>query len=182
MSSSYGDDLIHRWEAGPPMGLPSPWRATPPVAVGGLHSAGLDPSGHYLLLVSHSGRGVIECKSGEKVARDYDEDEATWMDRQTLLATGIGPLDGASIRVAGSFIGGGLAISTRDGWHVRRMHPAWPRTYVWAEPPNEILGFTGGGTFYRMWDWDDPFAWGFSESGSTLVCVCSNTVAIWTRG
>lgn len=180
--NSFRDELLGRWtSAGPVSELPAPWRHVPTSSVGGIHSAGLDQDGRYLLLISHSGRGLLDCNTGEKIARDYDEDEGRWLDRQKLVAQGIGPLEGAEIAIAGRFIGGGLAASTRDGWYVNKTTLAWPRTYVWAEAPGEARGFTGGGTFYRLWDWDEPFAWGFSQSGRTLLCACSNAVALWTR-
>lgn len=56
--------------------------------VGGLVAAGFDPSGQYLLTVSHAGRGVFSLGSWERVARDselaYPEDG---------YAVGIGPME-----------------------------------------------------------------------------------------
>lgn len=62
--------------------------------IGGLVAAGFDPTGAYLLTVSHSGRGVFETSSWERVARDpqmaYPEGGH---------AIGIGPIGGVSIPV-----------------------------------------------------------------------------------
>jgi hypothetical protein len=62
--------------------------------IGGLVAAGFDPAGAYLLTVSHSGRGVFEVTSWERVARDsqlaYPEGGR---------AVGIGPIDGVFISV-----------------------------------------------------------------------------------
>jgi len=62
--------------------------------VGGLVAMGFDPSGEYLLAVSHSGRGVFSTRTWERVARDpalaYPEDGR---------AIGIGPIAGVSVPV-----------------------------------------------------------------------------------
>ena len=57
---------------------PSPWRRVSTIAIGGLRAVGFDRSSEYLLVISSAGRGVIDCRTGEKVARnteEYDEDE-----------------------------------------------------------------------------------------------------------
>jgi len=62
--------------------------------VGGLVAMGFDPSGKFLLTVTHSGRGVFATETWERVARDpalaYPE---------TGKAVGIGPIDGQVIDV-----------------------------------------------------------------------------------
>lgn len=64
------------------------------IGIGGLVAAGFDPSGPYLLTVSHSGRGVFSTATWERVARDhglaYPSDGCAY---------GIGPIDGLSIPV-----------------------------------------------------------------------------------
>jgi hypothetical protein len=62
--------------------------------VGGLVAAGFDPSGRFLLAVSHNGRGVFAVGTWERLARDtarvYPEDGR---------AIGIGPIEGVSVPV-----------------------------------------------------------------------------------
>lgn len=62
--------------------------------IGGLIAAGLDPTGEYLLAISHSGRGVFSTESWKRVARDeslaYPENG---------LGIGIGPIDGQQVPV-----------------------------------------------------------------------------------
>ena len=41
------------------------------ISIGGVVAAGCDPSGSYLLMVSHSGRGVYSLETLVRVARDY---------------------------------------------------------------------------------------------------------------
>lgn len=63
--------------------------------VGGLVAAGFDPSGQYLLTVSHAGRGVFSVGSWQRVARDselaYPEDGH---------AVGIGPMEGMVVPIS----------------------------------------------------------------------------------
>lgn len=40
--------------------------------VGGLVAVGVDPSGRYLLTVSHAGRGVFDTSTWHRVARDIE--------------------------------------------------------------------------------------------------------------
>ena len=93
---------------------PSPWRRVSTIAIGGLRAVGFDRSSEYLLVISSAGRGVIDCRTGEKVARnteEYDEDETF------LEAEGIGPLLKQIVRISG-LMGGGLPTSTSDGWSI----------------------------------------------------------------
>jgi hypothetical protein len=62
--------------------------------VGGLVAAGFDPTGSYLLTVSHSGRGVFETTAWQRVARDYQLAYP-----ENGHAIGIGPIDGVSVAV-----------------------------------------------------------------------------------
>lgn len=79
--------------------------------VGGLVAAGFDPSGRYLLTVSHSGRGVFAVGSWERVARDtelaYPEEGH---------AVGIGPMEGLMVPVRElNYDTGQLHFSSPDG-------------------------------------------------------------------
>jgi hypothetical protein len=62
--------------------------------VGGLVAAGFDPTGRFLLTVSHAGRGVFAVDTWERVARDpqlaYPEGG---------IAVGIGPIEGIRVPV-----------------------------------------------------------------------------------
>jgi hypothetical protein len=64
------------------------------LTIGGLVAAGFDPSGEYLLTVSHSGRGVFVTTSWERVARDP---HLAYPESGHVL--GIGPIDGVSVPV-----------------------------------------------------------------------------------
>lgn len=62
--------------------------------VGGLVAVGVDSSDRYLLTVSHSGRGVFDTSTWQRVARDSAL--AYPVDGQAI---GIGPLAGQTIPV-----------------------------------------------------------------------------------
>lgn len=52
------------------------WTEPALFVVGGLTEVGFSESGEYLLLVSSSGRGLIDCTKLEKIARDYDDGDS----------------------------------------------------------------------------------------------------------
>ena len=52
---------------------PSPWTLQTVISVGGLCSVGFDRDTENLLILSHSGRGVVNCSTGEKTAKDYED-------------------------------------------------------------------------------------------------------------
>jgi hypothetical protein len=81
--------------------------------VGGLTSVGLSADGVHLLVVSWQGRGVLDLRSGERVARDAALD----FEPDGTIVVGIGPLVGEQVRVAGLW-GGELPRATPDGWRV----------------------------------------------------------------
>lgn len=159
--------------------MPHPWRRVQLPRIGGAFAAGLNPEGTYLLLVSSSGRGVIDCRSGKRVARD-DSPDGDWLDTRRRRALGIGPLAGQEIYIAGTPAGGGLPTRTDDGWTLHRATPEGPREIIWCEGPGQP-GSADGTQRLKLWDWDAPFAWGFSRSGTAAVIACSNEVRVWTR-
>src|SRR5262245_15435938 len=62
--------------------------------VGGLIAVGFDPAEEYLLVISHSGRGVFSTHKWERVARDSEPAYP-----ENGLGVGIGPIAGAKIPV-----------------------------------------------------------------------------------
>ncbi|RYF48682.1 MAG: hypothetical protein EOO38_09580 [Cytophagaceae bacterium] len=72
--------------------------------------------------MSSSGRGVFDCLTGEKVARDYTDNVVT---DPYLECEGIGPLAGRLIRMSATS-GGGLPVASSDGWSVETVALNWP--------------------------------------------------------
>jgi hypothetical protein len=64
------------------------------INLGGMVAGGFDDTGKYLLTVSHSGRGVFDSDTWERVARD-----STTAYPEGGLSLGIGPLEGVTVRV-----------------------------------------------------------------------------------
>lgn len=62
--------------------------------IGGMIAGGFDASGKYLLTVSHSGRGVYDTATWEKLIRDYEP-----MYPENGQVPGIGPIAGMLIPV-----------------------------------------------------------------------------------
>ncbi len=66
----------------------------PYLHIGGLVAVGFDPSGEYLLTISHSGRGVYSTYTWERVARNT---ELAYPENG--VGVGIGPIDGQEISI-----------------------------------------------------------------------------------
>lgn len=154
--------------------LPSPWRRLPVYGVGGLFQVGYAAGSDLLLVLSSQGRGVFDCIAGEKLARDYNEVH-DFFDPIRLTATGIRPLEGQAIRMAGLF-GGGLPFTTLDGWMLEAQAHAWPKHSVFLTAPGSqepvCVGDDGACEFR---------ACGFSETGRSFIIATSCELAMFTR-
>jgi hypothetical protein len=152
---------------------PPPWKHVVTWAVGGLFQVGYAENSDLLLVLSSQGRGVFDCLTGEKVARD-DEEAHDFFAPIPLTADGFGPLAGKSIRMAGLF-GGGLPRTTEDGWFLEEQAPAWPiRTILLRSPARETIAIGDDGACELR-------AFGFSETGNSLIIAISCDLAIFAR-
>ncbi|WP_349656785.1 hypothetical protein [Xanthomonas sp. 10-10] len=180
MQTNHLDPLKKQLRALKTVVPPSPWRRVAVIAVGGLRSIGFDRSSELLLVVSSAGRGIIDCRSGEKVARDYDE---YYENEQFLEADGIGPLQGKTVRVSG-LLGGGLPISTQDGWSMELVTLDWPvQDILLLEPFSFLYGslYDKPTAFHKIGAELELRACGFSYTGNSLVVATSSDVAIFSR-
>jgi hypothetical protein len=159
---------------------PSPWSLKGSIAVGGLTEIGFADEGELLLVISSQGRSIIDCTTGEKVARDRSVDNTdAWYGTQVLIGLGFGPLEGKLIRLAG-INGGGLAVCTKDGWSVERLPIDWPdECLLLLEPYSSI--YQGDARFLKLAIEREVRAFGFSFSGRSLVIATSSDVAIFSR-
>ncbi|GAA1612733.1 hypothetical protein GCM10009828_045820 [Actinoplanes couchii] len=149
---------------------------------GGLIGVGFaaDPvTGRDLLLVaSHSGLSLIDTVTGDRPARD-DEEDVGWPDDEDLTCPGIGPIAGARVRMAG-LLGGGLHRRTRDGWAVKVVSPDWPSDRVLLSADDHP--WTGNAWWHVFHaEVTELRAAGFSPSGATLVVATTSDVTLWTR-
>lgn len=158
---------------------PPPWELKTVISVGGLCSVGFDRNTEHLLILSHQGRGVINCLTGEKTARDYED----YYENQYLEAEGIGCLKGKIIKMAG-LLGGGLPICTDDDWCLESVTINFPEEMILLlEPGSDLYGMT--------WNRPDNFtkidqqatirAYGFSYTGQSFIVATSSDLTIYNR-
>ncbi|WP_068902461.1 hypothetical protein [Planomonospora sphaerica] len=184
--TSHQEQVRARMRSAPLQAPPAPWRSLTPIAVGGLSCVGFGTlpgsPDDLLLVVSSNGRGLFDCATGTRIARDPDPD-AGWPDTHELAHEGIGPLSGVFVPVAGLW-GGGLHTTTPDGWTLDVVAPDWP--------VESVMLSAAGGSPYRgepgssWWhvhreDACELRAVGFSPSGKALVIASSCTVTLFTR-
>ena len=156
----------------------APWKKVGAYAVGGLEMVGYADNSDWLLVVSSQGRGLFDCATGHRIARDTDN-SASWYDPNRLCALGIGPLDGQIVRLAGLY-GGGLSNSTRDGWSLSVVAPTWPDCRVILCPP--FISFYYGLQACAQIEGDYEIrAHGFSETGHSFVVALNHTLHIYAR-
>lgn len=157
---------------------PDGWGKYGCFAVGGLEYIGFSDDSCYLLVVSSSGRGVINISSGEFVARDKSLD-GEWLDENHLLCQGIGPLEGKVIRTTG-IGGGGLPTQTLHGDSVYLAAPSFPCYDVVYQPSYQNCLIDGQNNdcvkIYRGF----VNYCGFSWDGNTMVVV-DEDINIWCR-
>jgi len=158
---------------------PGPWREIVDLYINGIVAVGFGPGTDLLLCYSHSGFGVVDCASGQVVARD-SEDRDLPDDPFPVWATGIGPLAGQRIPLMGLW-GGGLRSMTHDGWVIHRATPSWPLECAVLCPPEHPELEDAATATMLLKDMDPPIrAIGFSDSGNTLV-VANTELFVWSR-
>ena len=157
---------------------PLPWRPVP-IHIGGVTAVGFGMDTEWLLVLTHSGLGVVDCKSGLVVAREV-EMESVFDESHPIYANGIGPLEGQRVPLAGLW-GGGLRTMSRDGWVVHRVSPNWPAECGVLCPPEYPEIEDHSTAFMLVKDMNPPIlALGFSDSGKTPV-VANTLLYLWNR-
>jgi hypothetical protein len=164
-----------------PIAVPSAWRSVGAFPVGGLRGVGFDEERELILVESVSGKGVFDCTSGERIARD-PEAVSTFAEEVRLESRGIGPLEGKTIRVCGLF-GGGFPLMTLDGWSVELVHHSWPHlaSLVLIPPGASLWDPAKARHCCKLAETEAPLAYGFSHTGQSLVLAHSHTLEMWTR-
>jgi hypothetical protein len=149
----------------------SRWRSVALHAVGGLTEVGVSGHERWLLVVSHSGRGLIDLETGARAARDDEAPalDSPWIKRPERLVQGIGPAQEEWFSVVGLW-GGNLPYESSSGWQCklvrsrsseRAMLSSSRRQWLVAKPVTEVKAF------------------GFSPSGNYLVLGTSSELAVW---
>ena len=157
---------------------PAPWRRIP-IHIGGVTAVGFGAGTELLLVLTHSGLGVVDATTGVTVSRDVEPSEV-YSHRCPLYAAGIGPLAGERVPLAGLW-GGGLRTVAEDGWVVHRISPDWPMDCVVLCAPEYPELDEPSKVFMIAKDLVPSIrAYGFSDSGGSLV-VASTTLLLWSR-
>ena len=180
MSSSHLDPLRREIEQRQIAPAPAPWQLKARLSIAGLLEIGFDADSELLLVASSSGRSVIDCQSGEKVARDRTDNLGS--DRH-LQTRGIGPLQDRVIRMAG-INGGGLPVATADGWMVEDITLAWPEQHLLlVEPGSWLHGarYHRPALFHKLGVELEVRAFGFSYTGLSLVIATAGEVLAYGR-
>ncbi|MGO8672613.1 MAG: hypothetical protein ACLQVD_14760 [Capsulimonadaceae bacterium] len=165
--SEHGRTLDARFRSYPLTKPSAPWKLTLNTGIGGLYQVGFGPGTEYLLVVSAAGRGVFDCRTGERLARSYEVDKDIWID--SLCVKGIGPLAGMEIRTAG-INGGGLLRITDDGWTLKALHFDWQHDIAILCPPKaHIFDEKTFEQCRKIFDGDPLCAYGFSDTGKSMV-------------
>ncbi|MFJ9951758.1 hypothetical protein [Kitasatospora sp. NPDC091207] len=183
--TAYQQRLRDRFLAAAVTAPPPPWRPVGPglIPVGGLLGIGFatDPAtgSDLVLVVSHSGHGLFDATTGEKLARVYDPGEEP--DGPDLACPGIGPVADVRVPVAGLY-GGGLHTGTDDGWHVEVVVPEWPNERVLLCTGRGPYEGEHGETWWHVHhsSWSTFRTAGFSPSGRTLAVATSSDLTLWT--
>src|SRR5467141_2444972 len=74
------------------------WKLHKKLIVGGATSVGIDASSRYLVVVTHSGRGLFKLSDGKRVARDAEVFGQWYFGAE---CQGFGPLHGTKIPIFG---------------------------------------------------------------------------------
>ena len=129
-------------------------------------------------MVSSQGRGLFNCLTGERLARDQ-QPVGTWYDEKQLLARGIGILDKQTIRLAGLY-GGGLPTTTEDCWSLNLIAPTWPDYRVILSPPFKTI-YDDLDVCVQVFQDYEIRAYGFSNTGKSFVIATSSDITMFKR-
>ncbi|WP_312319870.1 hypothetical protein [Stenotrophomonas sp.] len=113
--------LLSLLERVPDQSVPIGWTNAGTYSVGGLSEIGFSRTSDLLLVLSSTGRGVIDPVLGAVVARD-EEPFGSWLNDQHLLCDGIGPLADETIQLAGLW-GGGMRLASHSGESIEAVSP-----------------------------------------------------------
>lgn len=149
------------------------WQKLSINAVGGLLQVGYAESSDLLLVLSNNGRGIFDCLTGVKIARN-NQYVFDYFDEATLIAAGFNILEGQAIKTAGLF-GGIISPETSDGWkliereskdlikNIYLKYLAEDEVFVANEEPCELRAF------------------GFSPTEKSFIIATSCEVAIFSK-
>lgn len=158
---------------------PIGWSHITSIGVGGLISIGFSKiETNLLLVVSSSGRSLIDCKTGEKIERDYEEYEG--LDEWNLTCQGIGKLQNEIIIISGPN-GGGLPQSNSAGESLEVVSPNWPEQDLVLCREYKCSLVDGHQSYCNIIYTEHLRGFGFSWCGNYIVAACGSDFDIWQR-
>ncbi|MEO8074211.1 MAG: hypothetical protein ABI686_13310 [Acidobacteriota bacterium] len=148
------------------------WKQIAIHPVGGIVQVGYAENSDLILVLSHNGRGIFDCLTGQKIARDRN-DYFEFFDESTLVAKGFEQLNELEIKTAGLF-GGNLSKSTQDGWtlSIKRLNGMIDEVYL-SSKEDEI--------FIENDEVSEIRAFGFSNTGKSFVVATTSDLTIFSR-
>lgn len=163
---------------------PEPWGNRAYIHAGGVLAVGWDREEH-ILIISNDGYS-LNTPSGKRLIRNRD----SGLLNSALSETGLQWTDPDSaevIQVFGLYGGGGIA-TTKDGWSIAMIMPAWPEYMIILWDPSAAKpGAAGRGYFFGAHRIDiRPLAGeargcGFSPSGRHFLVAASDGALVWSR-
>lgn len=158
---------------------PPDWKKVTTLAVGGLTDIGFSKITNQLLIISHSGRSLVNCSNGEKIARDYDE-YGDWYDAINLTSQGIGSVASEIIMIAG-LNGGGLPTCNQYRECLELTSLQWPINDIYFCPNGKSVLIEHLQTNCCRIFSDHVLCYGFSWDGRFIAIATSSDVTIWRR-
>jgi len=149
-------------------------------AVGGLTEVGFSEQNQNLLLViSNNGRGLFDCSTLKRIARDSNDDYE--IDYANLTCLGIGELKEEKIRIAGLH-GGGLPLGNSKGESLEIMALDWPKVDIIFQPKwTSIYSEMDSEKCTRIYSPDTLKVYGFSKSGNHFIIGTSSDLLIFKK-
>lgn len=128
--------------------------------------------------MSSAGRSVINCETGEKIARDYEA--YAGLSKAGLHCQGIGVIAEELVQLSGIY-GGGLPLGNRGGDCLEVVHPDWPEDTLILSPSFKSPLVPGHQSDCRVIYVEHLRAYGFSWCGNYIVAACGSDLDLWAR-
>jgi hypothetical protein len=159
------------------------WTHKNTFAIGGLENVGFD-NHDYLTVLSSQGIGIFDCLRGEKIFRDAGHEWWNDFNEANSTITGYGILSGCVIQTGGMYGEDCLNKTTADGWQLELTTPS-PAPPPFEKYMVQKIYLTHKESGHReLIGQDSPCelrAYGFSDTGNTLIIALSCDLIIWTR-
>jgi len=161
------------------------WKNSGTFTVGGLENIGFAPGTDLLLVLSSMGEGIFDCIKGERIARVHNN--LDWWDRfnsEAANLNGFDILENTEIVTCGMYGKDNLAKVTADGWRLEITGPKADdkpfekylvkRIYLRSPDKKQKIFIDKNGACELR-------AFGFSETGKSLVVALSCNLTIFSR-